>query len=313
MSEPAALTVVVVNWNSGVDDLPRCLASLRRQSLRPRHVVVVDNASVDGSAARAAQEFNEFEFLRLDRNLGFAGGANAGIARRHADDAVLVLNPDAWLAADFVERALAALTRAGAGFVAPKVLRADAVTLDTTGQFLSPWLRRVIERGYGAIDRGQYEEPGPVPSVCGAVALYGPSLLARLAPDGRLYDEDFFAFWEDADVGARAGRAGLRGWYEPTAVAFHRRGGTRPRTRRVLGRVVQILGRDPEVQYHILKNRYLFLVKNEPLGSLLLRLPLFAVVDGAVLIATAVLRPRVFLRLLRMAPLLARAWRARRA
>jgi len=305
----AAVTVVVVNWNSG-DDLGRCLESVGQQSRPPRQVVVVDNASTDGSAERAAAAHPDVRFELLDHNSGFCGGANRGV-QRACGDAVLVLNPDAWLAADFLEQAMPALARAGVGFVAAKVLRADGVTIDSAGQTLSPVIRKVVERGYGERDVGQLDEAGPVDSVCGAVALYGAPLIARLAPDGHLFDEDFFAFWEDADVGARARRAGFSGWYEPAALAHHRRGATRVSEARLFGRQVQLLGRDPAVQYHILKNRYLFLLKNEPITGLLLRAPVLALVDGGLLALVALLRPALFRRLLGIGPLLRTAWSKR--
>jgi hypothetical protein len=303
------VSVVIVNWNSG-DDLVGCLESLADQTRAPLEVLVVDNASADGSADRAQARFPTVTFLLLGENRGFCGGANAGIAGARGQ-AVLLLNPDTVFDPRLLERAVPALARDGVGFVAPKVLRFDRRTIDTTGQGVSRWLRRVVERGYGEADRGQFDQPGPVDSVCGAVALYGPRLLARLAPQGRLFDEDFFAFWEDADVGARARRVGLYGWYVPTAIAYHRRGGTRPRDGRLLGRSFQFLGRDEFVQFHILKNRYLYLLKNEPLLGLLARLPLFLVADGAVLVAVLLRRPALFRRLLGIGPLLRRAWAKR--
>ena len=299
------VTVVIVNWNSG-DDLARAVASCFAQTHPPRQVVVVDNGSVDGSLAAPVAAHPELRVIRLGANRGFCGGSNAGIATAEAD-AVLLLNPDAFLSPDFLERALPNLDRDGVGFVAGKVLRIDEKTIDTAGQEMSRFLRKVIERGYGTEDAGQFDDAGPIDSVCGAVALYGRPLLSRLGVDGRLFDEDFFAFWEDADVGARARRAGFHGWYAPDARAYHKRGGTRPRDGSFLGRAFQILGRNEDIQFHILKNRYLYLAKNESWLGILLRAPIFLVVDGAVLLATALTRPRLFLRLLGIAPLLRRA------
>jgi len=310
VAEPApVVSVVIINWNSGEDLVP-CLESLAAQTLAPAEVLVADNASADGSLERARARFPHLIYLALGENRGFCGGANAGIARARGE-AVLVLNPDTRLDPGFLAHAVDALARERVHFVAPKLLRFDGKTLDSCGQTLSPVLLQVIERGYGEEDRGQFDAEGPIPSACGAAALYGRALLDRLAPGGKLYDEDYFAFREDADVGARARKAGLRGWYEPKAVAYHRRGGTRPREGKFLGRAFQVLGRDEAVQYHILKNRYLFLAKNVSIAGLLLRLPALLAFDGLQLLVLAALRPALLLRLLAIGPLLQRAWAKR--
>lgn len=270
------LSVVIVNWNSG-EHLAGCLQSIRDQTLPADEVLVVDNASVDGSVASGKSAVERapgvapIRWTLNPENVGFSRAANQGIAQT-SGAWLLLLNPDVVLAADYVERMLTAVRdRPAIGLATGKILRFDHRTIDTTGQFLRA-SRRVYDRGYGEEDRGQYDRPGEVFSVCGAVALYRRAMLDAVAVDGEVFDEDFFAFYEDADLGWRAQRRGWTGWYEPEAVAYHARGATNPEGEGLWGRW-QMPRRPLKIQFHILVNRYLMIVKNERLAELLRHSP----------------------------------------
>jgi len=302
------VSAVILNWNGG-DDLVQAVASLAAQTLAGVEVVVVDNGSTDGSLERLEATHAAVTVVRLGENTGFCAGNNRGLARARGDW-VLFLNCDAWLDPRFLEHALAAVQGLDrVGFVAGKVLRADGRTIDTTGEFLSS-TRRVVERGWGEADRGQYEVGGEIPAVCGAVALYRRSCIDDIARDGEFFDERFFAFWEDADVSWRARRRGWRGLYVPGAVAYHRRGGTGVEVR-LLGRKLALLGRPEALAFHMVKNRYLMILKNEAAWELVLRLPLYLGYDLPRFLALAVLRPRVLWRVLGAWRLYRDAWRQR--
>ncbi len=265
------VAAVVVN-HDGADDLPACLRALSAQTRPVEHVVVVDNASTDGSAA--VVEGLGLEGVRLlanATNRGFAGGANDGIAAVGDVDAILVLNPDAVLAPDHLEHAVAALgsdPRRGAvqGRLHRRVERPDGLAvIDTTGHeaFRTRLFRN---RGEGEVDRGQWARPGEVFGVSGAAALYRRAMLEDVAvelpgrPRPEVFDEDLFAFWEDVDLDWRAAMRGWVCWYEPRAVARHERGGAGPR-RTVL------------VEHLNFRNRLLLLAKNDTWRSLLPALP----------------------------------------
>lgn len=271
--------VVVVNWN-GADDLPGCLAALRAQTWPPVEIVVVDNASDDGSQAvlERACDVDHPVPVRVvwnPTNRGFAGGANDGIAALGTDvDAVLVCNPDVRAAPDY-------LTRAGAALVADD--RRGAVqgrlhrsvtspggepVIDTTGH-VAFTTRLFRNRGEGEVDRGQWDRPGEVFGVSGALALYRRAMLDDLAievpgrdghPRHEVFDEDLFAFWEDVDLDWRAAMRGWVTWYEPAATARHERGGAGPR-------------RTARVEQLNWQNRLLVLLKDDSWGGLLRDLP----------------------------------------
>lgn len=229
------VTAVVVCWNSAAD-LPRCLDALLAQDHPALSVVVVDNASTDDSGAVLRRYRDRgVHTVWNTSNRGFAGGVNDALALTDGD-AVLLCNPDAAPRPDHVRllvEALAADARRGA--VQGKLLRpapspsGDPV-IDATGHraFRTRLFRN---RGEGEIDRGQYETPGPVFGVTGALALYRRAMLEDVAlrqGDHRrpqVLAEDLFAYFEDVDLDWRAAMRGWTAWYEPRAVATHERGG----------------------------------------------------------------------------------------
>lgn len=264
------VSVIVLSWNSR-RFLPDCLASVLAQNWPSVELIVVDNASTDGSATLVKERFAGVVLVESPVNLGFCGGNNLGLTRA-TGEFVLFLNADAILEPDYLEEALKPFADdPRVGMVAGKVHRFDRTTIDTTGQLMSR-SRRVKERGYDEPDRGQYDEPGEVFSVCGAVALYRRSVVDAISLDGEFFDSDFFAFGEDFDAGWRARRLGWICRYQPAARALHFRGGTQTVQ---TGRPgwPQMARRPPAIQAHIVKNRYLMMIKNERPGSFILNLP----------------------------------------
>lgn len=219
------VVVVVPTWN-GADRLVACLDSISAQTLRPVLTVVVDNGSVDGSGDLARKHPSRPEVLSLPVNTGFAGGVNAGIRRVLALQtttagiesvgAVALLNDDAVADPGWLEHLVAELGRHPRTFaVAAKMLRTDG-TLDSTGELVSCW-GLPHPRGRGEQDLHQYDDQRDIPAASGGASLFR---LAGLQAVG-LFDEDFFAYYEDVELGLRAR---LRGWqvrYAPEAVVHH--------------------------------------------------------------------------------------------
>ncbi|HVL99812.1 MAG TPA: glycosyltransferase family 2 protein, partial [Egibacteraceae bacterium] len=176
-----------------------------------------------------------------------------------------VCNPDVALEPDYLARALAALEaderRAAVQGKLWRGEEADGRVLDTTGHqaFVTRLFRN---RGEGQVDRGQFDAPGAVFGVSGAVALYRLDALADVAVDGEVFDEDLFAFWEDVDLDWRLQLRGWHAWYEPAARGWHERGGAGPR-------------RTAFVEELNFANRFLVVAKNDHLPSLLRALPGF--------------------------------------
>ena len=246
MSTDPQVAAVVISWNGG-SDLVAALGSLRRQTLPPAEVLVVDNGSVDGSAEWLAGQPG-VRLVRNSRNLGFAVAANQGIAAT-TSSLVLLLNQDVVLDPTFLEMAARRITaHPGAGSVAPRLRRGRG--LDSTGHQLhsSLW---VSNRGQGEPDDGRYAQAEEVFGVSAAAVLYRREMLEDVALDGEVFCASFFAYLEDVDLDFRARWRGWSCWYEPGATATHLRGGSG-------------LHRTAAIERHVLANRFLLLERVAP-------------------------------------------------
>ena len=283
-----------MNWNHG-HLLPGCLDALLAQGYAPLEILVVDNASRDSSAEYLAKRAPALRFHLFPENRGFCHAFNWGV-RHSRGDLVLSLNPDTTIRDGFLQEMAQVLSQAEergerAGMVAPKLLQGGTPDLlDSTGLFVDR-RRRPYDRGQGQPDQGQYDALPYTFGACGAAALYRRSMLQDLAPDGEVFDEAFFAYYEDADL---AWRAQLRGWrclYAPLAMATHARG--RGDTLRQQGRAAKG-ATGPRLA---LRNRYLMAVKNDTAGHFLSDLPCILAAEIPRLVYAAVTRPAILLGL----------------
>ena len=208
--------VVIVNKDAGVH-LARTLDCVMRQSSLPHRVIVVDNASEDGSLDGLDVRFPSVEFVPSEQNLGFAAANN--LAVRMLDDCELValLNPDAFAEPAWLETLVAAAANnPGYALFSSTLVRADDPdTLDGTGDeyHVSGLAWRRDQGAHTGIAR----EVGETFSACAAAALYRRD--AFLAVGG--FDESFFCYYEDTDLAFRLRLAGYRCLYVPEAVALH--------------------------------------------------------------------------------------------
>lgn len=306
------VVALVVNWN-GADQLPACLAALDAQDHPDLEVVVVDNASTDGSAdvlaaAEVVPRRHPLRVVRNTTNRGFAGGINDGLATSDGD-AVLFCNVDVDLAPDLVSRCVAVLAAdPTVGSVQPKLLRTvpapdGQAVIDTTGHVLTT-ARLLRNRGEGERDQGRYEAGGEVFGVSGALALHRRAMLDDVAwrgPDGaaEVLTEDLFAYFDDVELDWRARLLGWRAWYEPTAVGRHERGGSGVR-------------RTPTVEALNWANRLLTIATCDDPPALLRAAPLVTATTLLKTVELAVTVPTALLPALRRLTLLPAARRRRR-
>lgn len=286
---------VVLSWNSA-RFLPDCLDSIAAQTHSEIALTVIDNGSTDGSPDLVSERAPGADLLRLESNLGFCRANNLALGRRRSPF-VLFLNADVVLEPDFVGEALAGFADPRVGMVSGRILRFDRRTVDSAGQFLAR-SRRTLERGYGEPDGERFAREGEIFSVCGAAAFYRREMIEDIAPGGELFDPDFFAFHEDLDVGWRAQSRGWKGWYRPSAVVYHYRGGSGRETGALSGRL-QIARRPPQVVRHIVLNRWLSTVKNDRPLHLLRDAPAILLRDLATFALLLFLSPRTLPALLR--------------
>jgi GT2 family glycosyltransferase len=301
------ISAVIVSFEAE-EYLPRCLESLAGQSVPFRRIVVVDNASRDASP-RLAAAFPGVEALLLAENLGYAAAANLGIDRA-GGDLVLVANADVWLDAEFNRLALDFFARRPqAALLSPLILRFDGRTVDSAGQERS-WALHPRETGYGRpLARLRLEEKR-VFSVCGAATVFARGALERLKLDGEYYDRDFFMFWEDFDIGWRASLLGLQAWVCPAVVARHFRSATLARS--FAARLSLALARPAPLRFHLVKNRWLTLIKNVRLRRDWRFLPVAAAWDLLWIGALTIRSPKIIIALARSRPVFSRAWEKRK-
>jgi len=210
------IAVIIVNFNSG-ELLKRCLAALNDQRRAPDRVVVVDNASTDDSLSEAMRTHSGIEVVQLESNIGFAGANNRGMERCTDCDYVALLNPDAfpergWLEA--LANAAEVLPEAGS-FASCLVKADDQDVLDGVGD---------AYHVSGLVWRSGHGEPVPpnqdrrqVFAPCAAAALYRREAVQAVGA----FDESYFCYNEDVDLGFRLRLRGLACWYVPDAMVRH--------------------------------------------------------------------------------------------
>jgi GT2 family glycosyltransferase len=226
----SSLAIVIVSYNVR-PDLERCLRSLAAHPpARPTTIVVVDNASADGTADAVRRDFPAVQVLDAGGNLGFARANNLGI-RATASDLVLLLNPDTMVEDGQIDRLVAGLlSDAGAAAAGPRLVDGDGRPELSFGPPLSPWgefrqrrLMRALERGapwaLAHVDR-MTTAPGPRAWVSGACLLAWRADLDAVG----LFDERYFLYTEDVDLCAAFQARGRRVIFVPAATVRHLRG-----------------------------------------------------------------------------------------
>jgi GT2 family glycosyltransferase len=215
----ADVAVVIVNYD-GERLLPDCLAALRAQTQAPAEVLVADNGSHDGSLALLRAHHPHVGVLELDRNHGFAGGANRGVAATKAPW-VCVLNSDATPAPDWLARLTAAPRDARTWALGSVLVSAGSGLIESAGDQYDPAgfaYKLLRDRPLALLP----SEPYAVFAAPGAAPLFRRDVFERLGG----YEERFFLYYEDVDLAFRAVLAGYHALLVPDARVVHRLGAT---------------------------------------------------------------------------------------
>lgn len=222
MTRRGAVAAIVVNWNAGYD-LRRCIDSLIAQVRQPERILIVDNASSDDSLSGLASLHEAIEIVQLNRNIGFAAANNLAIRKTSDCEWVALLNPDAFAEPDWLAELLsAAAAHPEFSFFATRMLNhANPGVLDGAGDgyHFSGWPGR---RGHRLEAAGRYLQQEEVFAPCAGAALYRRDVLMEAGG----FDEDFFCYIEDVDLGFRLRLRGHRCLYVPTAIVRHVGSGT---------------------------------------------------------------------------------------
>ena len=257
------VTVAILTFNA-INQIDRCLESLLDQDYPCFKILLIDNASTDGTVDHIKENYPNLQLLALPTNLGFAKAHNIGI-RSVKSQFYMPLNPDVKLTPNFLSEIVAAIEHHdGIGSVTGKLLYMDEngreqKQIYTTGHLLTR-SRSPSNRGYKRPDVGQYDNPELVFAANGAAPLYRREMLEDICLNGEYFCEDFFIYGEDHDLGWRAQ---LRGWechYAPNAIGYHVGFGS--------GGIKNF-----RVQVQFTRNRYLTLVRNDQWSHLLRDIP----------------------------------------
>ena len=269
-------SVVIPNWN-GKKTLGECLESLKKQS-HDHQAFVVDNGSTDGSVDFIESNHHEVRVIKHEKNLGFAGGVNSGIKMAMATSSkyIALLNNDAQAEQDWLKHLVGFMGKnPRTGIAAAKIVSSDKKRLDSTGEQYSVW-GMPYPRGRGETDLDKYDHDTEIFGASGGASIYRVKMLEEIG----LFDEDFFAYYEDVDISFRAQLAGWKVNFVPKAVVYHEIGATS-------GKIHGF------TTYHTLKNLPLLFWKNVPHG-IKFKIWIRLVVLWLSIAASAILRGQVW-------------------
>jgi len=214
-SNPLLISVVVLNWN-GKEVVEKCLQSLQGQTYQPLEIIVVDNASTDDSMDLVRKKFLNVKLILNERNLGFGGGNNVGI-RASQGRYIMMLNNDTRLDSKCIEELKRSIEKDDRyGACASKILlEYEDNLIDAAGIVVCP---DGLSIGRGRLEKGdRYDEEVEVFFASDCACLYRREMLEDIG----LYDEDFFAYADETDMGWRAQLAGWKCIYNPKAIVYH--------------------------------------------------------------------------------------------
>ncbi len=278
------VTITLVTFN-GMHWLPGCVASVRSQELADFELLVLDNASSDGTVAWLREQAAAEPRLRVREssdNLGFAAGQNRLIAAARGEF-VLMLNQDIVLDDGFLRAAVTAFEgRPDVAAVQGRLRRLGpdgerTDVLDSTGLEMHRD-RRVVARSQGEVEDARHLAGGPVWGADGPAPVYRREALLdarepRTGGGWEILDEAFFMYKEDVDIAWRLRNLGWTAWYEPGALAWHARGAER-RSGRTIPDLIRADRMIPRwIKAISWRNHQLMQVKNDTLGGCLRDLP----------------------------------------
>ena len=222
MDSQPLLSVIIPNWN-GKHFLEECIDSLKEQTFSDFEAILVDNGSTDGSVEFAEKRYGDFiRIIRNKKNIGFTGGNNVGIQAARGEYIVL-LNNDTWAEPTWLEELVKAThLDLPIGMWASKVCSYyKRNQIEAVGELIY-WDGLSRSRGQYEQDRGQYEEMEEIffPPGCGG--MYRRAVFEEIG----LFDEEFFAYADDAEIGIRARLAGWRCVLVPRAILYHKNSGS---------------------------------------------------------------------------------------
>jgi len=247
------ISIIIVTWNSMLF-IKDCLKSILTQTYKDWELIIVDNASQDGTVDFIKENCPQAVIIENGKNEGFCKANNQGI-RVAQGEYILILNSDVILEHNFLYQIKKSLGKIenNVGMAGAKILQMGKKTISSTGLIISK-SRRFYDRGKGESDKKQYDAQVDIFGACAAAVLYKREMLEQIKLSNEYFDEDFFFLLEDFDLAWRAHLLGWKAVFLPEAICYHQgnssgyHNGFR--------------------QYLSFRNRYLLMLKNDTLGEL---------------------------------------------
>ena len=213
--------VVTLTWDQREDTI-KCLGSLSQITYPHYRLLLVDNASVDGTVEAVRVRFPDVEVIVNPRNLGFPGGFNVGLRYALAQGAnyVFMINNDTFVELNILDKLMSCADPSDVGILAPKIYYADEPNrIWSVGGRRHPWTLEMIDKGDGQLDQGQWKDTIERDYLVGCALLLKRSLLE----DVGLFDTGYCPiYYEDVDLCLRARQAGYRLLLVPSARMWHK-------------------------------------------------------------------------------------------
>jgi GT2 family glycosyltransferase len=251
MTADTAISVAIATYN-GRHLLEATLPSFAAQTWPETQILVVDDASTDGTADWLRERWPQVKLVEHATNRGVTVALNSCLAAAQTE-LVGLFNNDVELAPDCLAELVQAMyEHPEAAAASPKMLSYhDRGAIDGAGDVYA-WVGSGTRRGHGERDRGQFEAPCSIFGICGGAAVFRRDALAAI---GR-FDEAFHAFYEDVDWSFRAQLAGFSIRYVPTAIAYH------------MGSATLGQGMTDFTRYHTIRNQIWIVAKDWPAGAI---------------------------------------------
>ena len=244
------LSIVIVTYNSS-QTIQRCIEALPDGP----EIICIDNASVD-ETVRTVRRFDRVCLIQNSRNVGFSAGCNQGLAHSKGNH-LLFLNPDAFVKPGTIKSMDSVLAKASSNIagVGPKLISSatgpdNERVIDSAGICLNRKALSPYDLGHGQYDRGQYDHQSDFFGPSCACAMFRKTALEQLAVEGEVFDEDFFAYYEDVDLAWRAHLFGYNFLFVPDALVEHDRKNPQDKQTPTFARAFV--------------NRYFCAIKNDP-------------------------------------------------
>lgn len=255
------VSIIIVNWN-GKKYLKPLLTSLAAQDYKLIEILVVDNASSDGSVTYLKKNFPKIKIVQNTSNLGFAQANSIGFQQAKGKY-VLFLNNDTTVTKNFLSQAIKTLKSSPQiGGVQSKILLMDQPKyLDSIGAFFTN-TGFLYHYGVNKLNAAKYGHAIRIFSAKGACMLFRKKVLNQVLVDGELFDSRYFAYFEETDLCHRVWLAGYLIVFSPNSIIYHKTGGTSSHMANTF------------IQFHSFKNRINSYLKNLSFRQLLVTLPI---------------------------------------